>query len=94
MEPLSEQEVAVGNSPTTNYDEVRWTDDSIRWKGGLRVGVSSSSSADGVGADDKKPAMAHEKSEDDDEECVIDPFKLVMILCIQLNFCMNTIKLR
>lgn len=41
-------------------DEVKWTDDSIRWEGGLH-------------GDNKQER--EEGSEDDDEDYMIDPFK-------------------
>lgn len=73
----SDQE-AVRNSSTTsssNHHEVRWTDDSIRWKGGLRVKTST---VDGneqeVREVGKTTTMQNES--DDDEDYVIDPFKL------------------
>eukprot|EP00571_Detonula_confervacea_P000451 CAMPEP_0172315650 /NCGR_PEP_ID=MMETSP1058-20130122/25873_1 /TAXON_ID=83371 /ORGANISM="Detonula confervacea, Strain CCMP 353" /LENGTH=292 /DNA_ID=CAMNT_0013029775 /DNA_START=100 /DNA_END=975 /DNA_ORIENTATION=+ len=41
-------------------EEVQWTDDSIRWEGGLHV---------------KKAADESDKESDDDEDYVVDPFK-------------------
>jgi len=38
-------------------DEVQWTDDSIRWEGGLHGDIKQ------------------EEGSDDDEDCMIDPFK-------------------
>jgi hypothetical protein len=63
--------VNSSTSPTYNYDEVRWTDDSIRWKGGLRVKTSSVDDNE----QEVKTSTAQDES-DDEEEYVIDPFKL------------------
>ncbi len=60
----SEQDVACPTGPTS-IREVQWTDDSIRWEGGLRV----------------KTTSAHERQVDDDgetddeEDYLVDPFR-------------------
>lgn len=73
----SDQEVVVVDSTATNskinQEEVRWTDDSIRWEGGLHVKTSPVDDHEhGVVG---KKSTTHEES-DDDEDYVIDPFKL------------------
>lgn len=67
MNPLDE--AATGDhSIEEGGEEVRWTDDSIRWEGGLRVGGER----EGEGADGEDG----ESSDGEDEEgCMFDPFK-------------------
>lgn len=46
----------------TSIEEVQWTDDSIRWEGGLRVKPSADDESD-------------KGDSSDDEDYVVDPFK-------------------
>ena len=46
----------------TSIEEVQWTDDSIRWEGGLRVKPSADDGSD-------------KGDSSDDEDYVVDPFK-------------------
>ncbi len=73
---MGQSDQEVGNTTSSsNHDEVRWTDDSIRWKGGLRVKTST--------VDDNEQQVrvvgnttTMQEESDDDEDYVIDPFKL------------------
>jgi hypothetical protein len=58
----SEQDVAGPTRPTS-MREVQWTDDSIRWEGGLRVKTTS----------DER--LVDNGETDDEEDYVVDPFK-------------------
>jgi len=47
-------------SSKASIEEVQWTDDSIRWEGGLHV---------------KTAALDDDKQSSDDEDYMVDPFK-------------------
>lgn len=53
---------------TASIEEVKWTDDSIRWEGGLNVKTSTTD--EGIDDDDS----------DDDENYMVDPFAWVNIV--------------
>jgi hypothetical protein len=59
----SEQD-ALGQSGSSPMEEVQWTDDIIRWEGGLRVKTASARDERLDGGDS-----------DDEEDYVVDPFK-------------------
>ncbi len=62
---------ATGNS----NEEIRWTDDSIRWEGGLYV-KTNAGDEDRLGIASKQKENDGKESDDDEDYDVIDPFKL------------------
>jgi hypothetical protein len=58
------EQYAAGQSEFSSTEEVHWTDDSIRWEGGLRVKTTSVRDERLDGGDS-----------DDEEDYVVDPFK-------------------
>jgi hypothetical protein len=58
------EQYAAGQSGFSSMEEVHWTDDSIRWEGGLRVNTTS--------ARDESLDVG---DSDDEEDYVVDPFK-------------------